>query len=64
MFGIGRCAMTEDKEFRECDECGTVVESGFIDDDGYCDVCWELWTERNAGDVDESQEWHDFDPDC
>jgi hypothetical protein len=56
--------MTEDKEFRECDECGTVVESGFIDDDGYCDVCWELWTERNAGDVDESQEWHDFDPDC
>ena len=64
MFGNGRRAMTEDKEFRECDECGTVVESGFIDDDGYCDVCWELWTERNCGDVDESQEWHDFDPDC
>ena len=54
----------DNDDFRECEDCGKSVESGFLDDDGVCDVCWELWTERNPGDVDESQEWHDFDPDC
>jgi hypothetical protein len=56
--------MTLDDDFVECEECGKLVESGFIHDDGACDECWELWVERNAGDVDEAQEWHDFDPDC
>jgi hypothetical protein len=62
MFSVERCVMTKDKDFRKCDECGTVVESGFIDDDGVCDECNEAWSARHE--VTEQQEWHDFDPDC
>ena len=48
-------------DLKKCTECGELVESGFIDDDGYCDECapWD-----DDGQPDEAQEWHDFDPDC
>ena len=39
-------------DFAKCDECKQWVESGFVDDYGWCSDC------------DEAQEWHDFDPDC
>ena len=38
----------DDDDFRECEQCGKSVESGFIDDDGDCGECSELWVERNT----------------
>jgi len=51
-----------DDELQACQECGNKVESGFIDDDGYCDECapWE----EDDGQPTEADEWYSFDPDC
>ena len=53
-------------DFAQCDECKEWVESGFVDDYGWCVDCdkAESYSCDYDGQPDEAQEWHDFDPDC
>ena len=48
-------------DFWECVECGIECEEG----ETYCDDCaWLDALRDDEPDVDEAQEWYDFDPDC
>tara|TARA_B000000557_G_C20568116_1_gene356044 strand:- start:54 stop:245 length:192 start_codon:yes stop_codon:yes gene_type:complete len=53
-------------DFAQCDECKQWVESGFVDDYGWCSDCDEAesYSCDYDGQPNEAQEWHDFDPDC
>ncbi len=53
-------------DFSKCDQCNQWVESGFVDDYGWCTDCDEAesYSCDYDGQPDEAQEWHDFDPDC
>ena len=47
-------------DYAQCDECKQWMESGFVDDYGWCVECDSDYD----GQPDEAQEWYDFDPDC